>query len=120
MTKLRQEIAEKLIDRMRKDGGSIDWRKFNKLFKFDTDETAYVVKTLWRWAKITQHENGRESSIKLTEKGWNFTGFHAKILKKKIFVSYSDTDRNKMRILQEIINKTTLFDPEIIADKENH
>lgn len=36
---------------------------------------------------------------------------------KKIFISYSDSDRSKMRSLEKIINKTDHFTPVIIADR---
>lgn len=36
--------------------------------------------------------------------------------KKKIFISYSDTDRNKMRSVERLINGTEIFTPIVIAD----
>ena len=37
-------------------------------------------------------------------------------MKKKIFISYSDTDRKKMRSVERLINGTEIFSPIIIAD----
>ena len=37
-------------------------------------------------------------------------------MKKKIFISYSDNDRNKMRSVERLINSTDTFTPIIIAD----
>lgn len=38
---------------------------------------------------------------------------------KKIFISYSDTDRSRMRSLEKIITKTSHFKPVIIADRRD-
>lgn len=40
-------------------------------------------------------------------------------MSKKIFISYSDDDRSKMRSLEKIINKTSHFKPIIIADRRD-
>jgi len=37
-------------------------------------------------------------------------------MKKKIFISYSDADRNKMRSVERLINGTDIFTPIVIAD----
>ena len=39
------------------------------------------------------------------------------MIRKKIFISYTDKDRNKVRILENKIEKFSLFEPNIIADR---
>lgn len=78
MTNEQEKIAEHLIDAMKQNKGSIDWRNnfMNKL-SVDKHEMSLVIKAL-RELEIIEDFKGDTTYIRLTEKnGWTFPGFDA-------------------------------------------
>jgi hypothetical protein len=78
MTTEQEKIAEQLIDTMKQNNGSIDWRNnFMNRLSIDKSQMSLVIKAL-RELEIIENFHGDTTVIRLTEKnGWTFPGFDA-------------------------------------------
>lgn len=78
MTPEQEKIAEQLIDAMKQNNGSIDWRNnFMNRLSIDKSQMSLVIKAL-RELEIIENFHGDTTVIRLTEKnGWTFPGFDA-------------------------------------------
>jgi len=77
MTPEQETIAEQLIDRMKHNGGSTNWREFRDEQKIDGTQMMLVVKAL-KELNIMEAITSDSTMVRLTETvGWTFPGFEA-------------------------------------------
>ena len=78
MTPEQEAIAEHLIDRMKHDGGSTNWREFRNEQNIEGTQMMLVVKAL-KELNIMESITSDGTMVRLTETvGWIFPGFEAK------------------------------------------
>src|SRR4051812_7301657 len=76
MTKQQEKIAEGLIKRMKEDeNGTTSYIKYASLFHIPEEEMRIVVRALRDDLELIKDYKPKSFSIRLTEKGWDFTSF---------------------------------------------
>jgi len=77
MTPEQEKIAEQLINAMKQNKGSINWKDFRNQNTIEGTEMSLVIKAL-KELEIIENFIGDTTVIRLTEKnGWKFPGFES-------------------------------------------